>query len=200
MKMGKPIRRMLALGALLGAGISGFGLWAESAVGTKLDEFRGVAVYDNGPMIARSHGRHYAGDGYYYGQKWQCVEFVKRYFHQAHQHRMADVWGHAKEFFDDAVPHGQLNSRRGLAQYRNGGAEPPRAGDLVVFTNGFYGHVAIVSAVRSNQIEVIQQNILGRPREVFPLTSGKDHHQVGKGYAPAGWLRVPPKDARRVSP
>ncbi len=200
MKMGKRIGRWLTLGALLGAGISGFLLWAESAVGMKLDEFRGVAVYDNGPMIARAHGRHFADDGYYFGQKWQCVEYVKRFFHQAHDHRMPDVWGHAKDFFDDAVPHGQVNPRRGLVQFRNGRAEPPRAGDLVVFTNGYYGHVAIVSAVRSNEVEVIQQNILGRPRDVFLLASGKDRHQVGKEYAPAGWLRVPPKEARRVSP
>lgn len=159
-----------------------------------------MLVFDNGPSIATSHGRHYAEDGYYYGQEWQCVEFVKRFFHQAHRHRMPDVWGHAKEFFDDAVPHGQVNSRRGLVQYRNGGAEPPRAGDLVVFTNGFYGHVAIVSALRSNQVEVIQQNILGRPRDLFPLKSRSNRFRVGDDYAPAGWLRVPAKTPSGVSP
>jgi surface antigen len=178
----------------------GFLTWAEQSVGRKLDEFRGVAVYDNGPLIAKSHGRHFGGDGYYFGQKWQCVEYVKRFFHQAHDHRMPDVWGHAKEFFDDAVPWGQVSPRRGLVQFRNGGAEPPRAGDLVVFTNGFCGHVAIVCAVRSNEVEVIQQNTLGRPRDVFSLTSGKDRHQGGEEYAPAGWLRVPPKKTDRVSP
>lgn len=194
MKLGKRIRAVLALVTLVGIAAFGFLAWAESQAGARLDEFRGVAVFDNGPLIAKSHGRHYAPDGYYFGQKWQCVEYVKRFFHQAHGHHMPDVWGHAKEFFDNAVPHGQINPRRGLVQFRNGQAEPPRAGDLVVFTNGYYGHVAIVSAVKSNSVEIIQQNILGRPRDVFVLASNQGRHQVGKAYAPAGWLRVPPKN------
>lgn len=200
MKLGKRCRRTLLVAATVLAVASGILAWADSTAGRKLDEFRGVSVFDNGPSIATSHGRHYAEDGYYYGQKSQCVEFVKRFFHQAHRHRMPDVWGHAKEFFHERVPHGQVNSRRGLVQYRNDGAEPPRAGDLVVFTNGFYGHVAIVSAVRSNQVEVIQQNILGRPRHIFPLNSRGNRFRVGDDYAPAGWLRVPVKTPAGVSP
>lgn len=161
-------------GAVLGVLAFGVALlvaWADE-VGAKLDEFRGVAVFDNGLLVVKSHGRHYADDGYYYGQKWQCVEFVKRFFHQAHGHKMPDVWGHAKDFWDEGVRQGAMNKKRGLLQYRNGGPVPPVAGDLVVFTNGGYGHVAIVTAVSSNSVEVIQQNIAGRPRDRHTFKSG----------------------------
>lgn len=166
---------------------------ATDAKPTTLDTFRGVPVYDNGPIVTFSHGRHYAADGYYFGQKWQCVEFVKRFFYKAFNHRMPDVWGHAKDFFDQDTPAGKLNKKRGLLQYRNGGSVAPQPGDLVVFTNGLYGHVAIVSAVRSNQVEIIQQNIYGHPRDGYSLKSEDGRWVMGESYQPAGWLRVPLK-------
>lgn len=195
MKSTKHLAVAAALLVLVGGGF--VFAWDQPTAGRKLDEFRGVAVYDNGPLVATSHGKHDAGDGYYYGQKWQCVEFVKRFLHQAYGHRMPDVWGHAKDFFDAEVAQGKTNSNRGLLQYRNGGNVAPLPGDLVVFTNGFYGHVAIISAVRSNRVEVIQQNIFGHPRDTFTLTLRKGVHRVGEEYAPAGWLRVPPMNRPR---
>lgn len=194
----------LVAGLALTAASVGVGLFlarADTAEPARLDEFRGVAVFDNGPLIAKSHGRHFAEDGYYFGQKWQCVEFVKRYFYLAHQHRMPDVWGHAKDFFAPGVAHGQLNPQRGLLQFRNGGDTPPRPGDLVVFTNGMYGHVAIITAVRADEVEVIQQNILGRPREAHLLVSANGRHLMGESYRPAGWLRGPSATSgRQLSP
>lgn len=182
---------VLTSGLVLPAAILSIAATVESRVGRKLDSYRKVAVYDNGLIYSQSHGRHHAADGYYYGQKWQCVEFVKRFFHQAHQHKMPDVWGHAKSFFDESVPHGQLNAKRGLRQYRNGGNVYPKTGDLLVFTNGAYGHVAIISKVTTNTVEVIQQNILDHPRQTFPLAWTPKSFLIGDSYQPAGWLRMP---------
>lgn len=176
---------------LLGLGLSL--IWAQTKPGKRLDSFRGVAVYDNGPVLTTSHGRHFSADGYYFGQKWQCVEFVKRFFYKAYGHRMPDVWGHARDFFDESISQGELNQRRGLLQFRNGANVAPRAGDLLVFTNGTYGHVAIVSDVKSNRIEVIQQNIPGHTRDQFSLTKKSGKYEVGNLHRPAGWLRLPPK-------
>jgi len=163
----------------------------ESTVGAKLDAYRGVAVYDNGLIYSQSHGRHFAEDGYYYGKKWQCVEFVKRFCHQAHGHKMPDVWGHAKSFFDESVPHGELNQRRGLLQFRNGGNVYPKTGDLLVFTNGGYGHVAIICRVTTNDVQVIQQNVVGRSRQTFSLNWTPKSFHIGDSQPPAGWLRLP---------
>ena len=176
------------------------GAVAESTVGTKLDAYRGVTVHDNGLIYSRSHGRHFADDGCYYGKKWQCVEFVKRFFHQAHNHKMPDVWGHAKSFFDENVPHGELNPRRGLLQFRNGGSVYPKTGDLLVFTNGGYGHVAIICRVTTNDVQVIQQNVVGRTRQTFPLTWTPTSFQIGDSDQPAGWLRVPKPANRQREP
>lgn len=181
------------LGLFMVAGAWAFAASDDATIGVTLDEYRGVAVYSNGLIYSRSHGKHYGGDGYYYGQKWQCVEFVKRFFHRAHHHEMPDVWGHAKDFFDESIAQGRLNPARGLLQFRNGGDVYPKTGDLVVFTNGGFGHVAIISRVTTNEVEVIQQNVLGHPRQKFPLTWTPASFQIGDSYQPAGWLRVPKK-------
>lgn len=128
-------------------------------VGRVLDAYRGVNVYDNGLLFFRSYGRHYAAAGYYYGQKWQCVEFIKRFYHDARGHEMPDVMGHAKSFFNDSLPNGGFNQCRALVQYRNGSSEKPRPDDLLVFTDTRYGHVGIVTETGDDFIEIIQQNI-----------------------------------------
>jgi len=181
------------LGSLLVTGMWVFAAQDEATIGAKLDEYRGVAVYSNGLIYSKSHGKHYSEDGYYYGQKWQCVEFVKRFFLQAHHHEMPDVWGHAKDFFDESIEHGRLNTKRGLLQFKNGGNIYPKTGDLLVFTNGGFGHVAIICRVTTNDVEVIQQNVIGHPRQKFRLTWTPSSFQIGDSYQPAGWLRVPKK-------
>ncbi|MFQ3671034.1 MAG: CHAP domain-containing protein [Verrucomicrobiia bacterium] len=150
-----------------------------------------MPVYHNGPDIVTSHGRHFAPCGYYYGQKWQCVEFIKRFYFDALGHAFPDVMGHAKDFFDPSVPHGQINHRRALLQFRNGYGVRPQPDDLLVFTEGTYGHVAIISHVGSRHIEIVQQNILGQPRAILPLARHGSTWHVGQHHPPAGWLRVP---------
>lgn len=164
-------------------------LWNVQKVGKVQDSYRGVPVYDNGLLFFRSYGKNYSGDGYYYGQKWQCVEFIKRFYYQAKKHKMPDVMGHAKNFFDEQTPDGGLNSSRGLIQFRNGSGHRPQPDDLVVFTDTQFGHVAIVTKVDADSLEVIQQNILGRPRQSFSLVVSNGHYFVTAPRIPAGWLR-----------
>ena len=146
-------------------------------------------MHDNGLLFFRSHGKNYSADGYYYGQKWQCVEFIKRFYFEAKGLRMPDVMGHAKSFFDENLADGATNQRRGLVQYRNGSTEKPRPDDLLVFTDTKYGHVAIVAEVTGNELEVIQQNIFGKPRQRFSLITTNGHFFVREPRGPAGWLR-----------
>lgn len=159
--------------------------------GTVLDSFRGVPVYEHGPAVTASYGKHFAAGGYYFGQKWQCVEFVKRCYCDAKGHRMPSVWGQAMDFFDSEVEHGAVNEQRGLRQFRNGGADCPQVDDLLVFRTGSLGHVAIVSRVEAEEIEVVQQNSLGHPRARHPLTVRDGRYTVGGGKRPAGWLLLP---------
>lgn len=169
--------------------------------GEKLDEFNGVPVYYNG-AINHTGGRNLAPDGYNLGLKYQCVEFVKRYYYQRFNHKMPNSMGHAKSFFLESVPNGAENPERALRQYRNGAGERPMAEDLIVFSPWIlnrYGHVAIVSAVGPDFIEVIQQNPgpFGSSRERYPLAFRDGRWRVGHDRA-LGWLRRGPEHARRT--
>ena len=190
--MKRHSRNALLLCALAASAVAVLLLWNSSRVGKVLDSYRGIVVYDNGLLYFRSYGKHYGQNGYYYGQKWQCVEFIKRFFYDAKGHKMPDVMGHAKSFFDDTLSDGALNPRRSLIQYRNGSTEKPRPDDLLVFTDTKYGHVGIVTDTEDATIAIIQQNILFHTRQRLSLVVTNGHYFVTTPRTPAGWLRKYP--------
>lgn len=162
--------------------------------GEVIDKLDGVAIFYNGGIHA-AHGRNLTADGYNIGIRYQCVEFIKRYFMERYGHRMPDSYGHAKDFYDLRIPDGGLNLRRGMLQYANGGVSRPAAGDLVVFRPWLfnrYGHVAIVAAVSDNAVEIVQQNPgpWGRSRVSYPLAC-KENRWIIKHQRVLGWLRLP---------
>jgi hypothetical protein len=161
-------------------------------IGKPIDSLNGITVYYNG-HVTNVVGRHLTVDNYNLGLKYQCVEFVKRYYYKFYGHKMPDPWGHAFDFFDPLLEDGQRNERRDLIQYRNPGASRPKVGDLVVFDRrygGGYGHVAIVSDVKEKEIEIIQQNPgpRGKSRETFPLKHQDGAWRINKAGI-LGWLR-----------
>jgi hypothetical protein len=186
--------RFLPIATFAAVALASLLLWNHSKVGKVLDTYRGVPVYDNGLLFFRSYGKHYSQDGYYYGQKWQCVEFIKRFLCDAKGHKMPDVMGHAKSFFDETLLDGELNRRRGLIQYRNGSLEKPHPDDLLVFTDTKYGHVGIVTETGATNVEIIQQNILLHTRQRLSLVTSNGHYFVTAPRTPAGWLRLPPSN------
>jgi hypothetical protein len=183
------VRKIVAVCLVLAVGICVILAWNNRHIGRALDSYRGVHVFDNGLLFFRSYGKNYARDGYYFGQKWQCVEFIKRFYYETKAHKMPDVMGHAKSFFDVSIPDGALNTRRGLLQYHNGSTDKPRPDDLIVFADTRYGHVGIVTEVGSDFIEIIQQNIVGHTRQRFSLSVSNGHFSVNAPRKPAGWLR-----------
>lgn len=160
------------------------------AIGDSVDSFNGVVVYNNGMDYPKSHGKHYTKDSsYYYGKKWQCVEFVKRYYYDHFNHKMPNGFGHAKDFYNRKIKNGELNKERGLIQYTNGSSSAPMVHDILIF-GGKYGHVAIVAKVEGDDVEVIQQNIYMTPREHFKLSLNNGIYMVGEKRRPEGWLRM----------
>ena len=147
------LRWILIAGCSFLTGLVGLFLWNAAHVGNVLDRYQGVPVYDNGLLFFRSYGRHYGADSYYYGQKWQCVEYIKRFYRDALDHKMPEVMGHAKSFFDETVPDGGVNPQRDLVQYRSGSTEKPCPNDLIVFADTKYGHVGIVTDVTNDFVE-----------------------------------------------
>lgn len=129
-------------------------------VGDKLDSLNGVYVYYNA-NVGNVKGRNTSADGYNIGLKYQCVEFVKRYYYQHLNHKMPDSYGHAKDFYEKGLGDGKRSKRRNLIQYANPSNSKPKVDDLLVFdgtTTNKYGHVAIISKVTDSKIEIIQQN------------------------------------------
>lgn len=158
-------------------------------VGKKIDSYKGVAVFYNGKDNYKSHGNNYSSDGYYYGQKWQCIEFVKRFYYDALGHKMTNPFGNAKEYFDLSLKQGEYNEKRGLYQYRNKGNTAPKVDDILVFTNGKYGHVAIITGVNKDSVEIIQQNAGVKTRAIYNMKIRDGNYIVGDTKKIAGWLR-----------
>lgn len=161
-------------------------------VGQKVDELNGVVVYYNGG-VGNVDGRALSKDGYNLGLKYQCVEFVKRYYYEELSHKMPDTYGHAKDFFNSKITDGEINKQRNLKQFKNPSKSKPKINDLVIYSGTIlnkYGHVAIISNVTKNKIEIIQQNPgpYGSSREKYELTNDKGKWRIENDRI-LGWLR-----------
>lgn len=161
-------------------------------IGDEIDRFNGVSVYYNAE-VGNVTGRNTTADGYNLGLKYQCVEFVKRYYYEHLNHKMPDSYGHAKDFFDKNLSDGKQNKRRNLTQYTNPSRSKPKVNDLLVYRGtafNKYGHVAIVSKVTKNKIEVIQQNPgpYGKSRVKFSIRKKNGLWEI-KNELIMGWLR-----------
>ncbi|KGN82642.1 amidase [Porphyromonadaceae bacterium COT-184 OH4590] len=161
-------------------------------IGQPIDSLNGVIVYYNGGVDNVS-GRNITTDNYNIGLQYQCVEFVKRYYYEYLNHKMPDSYGHAKDFFDHTVKDGQINSRRNLIQYTNPSATKPQIDDLLIFgaiLSNRYGHVAIISNVTDNEIEIIQQNpgAFGKSRVKFDMKINGGQYYIDNKRI-LGWLR-----------
>ena len=159
--------------------------------GYKIDTLNGVHIYYNGNPSSPSE-RNETPDGYNLGLKYQCVEFVKRYYYQKLNHRMPNTWGHARDFYDPSIPDGQLNPSRDLTQFQNGSSSKPKPDDLIIFapskTNS-YGHVAIISQVSDQHIEIAQQNSR-TTRANLELQKINQNWKITNPRV-LGWLRIP---------
>jgi surface antigen len=162
-------------------------------VGEILDSLNGVKVFYNGG-VSHTGNRNLSSDGYNIGLKYQCVEFVKRYYYEYYNHKMPDSYGNAKDFYDKSLNDREYNSKRDLVQYSNPSKSKPCIGDLIIFDGHFgnkYGHVAIISMVSNEKIQIIQQNPgpFASSREDFQLDSNSNGFQVSDEKI-LGWLRI----------
>jgi len=158
--------------------------------GDPIDSLHGVVVRYNNGMRA-THGRNVI-DGYNVGLRYQCVEFVKRYYLEHFDHRMPNSYGHAKDFFDTTLADGAYNQDRGLLQFTNPSATRPRIGDILVldaWTGNSFGHVAIVSSVEDDEVEVIQQNTRST-RTTYDLERAAGLWRIDADRV-SGWLHKP---------
>lgn len=161
-------------------------------IGDKVDSLNGVYVYYNN-SVGNVLDRNTTPDGYNIGLRYQCVEFVKRYYYEHLNHKMPNSYGHAKDFYVKGLADGKWVKDRGLTQYSNPSSSKPQVNDLVVYDATVfnkYGHVAIVSKVTDSKVEIIQQNpgSFGPSRETYKLTKKEGKWKIGQDKV-LGWLR-----------
>lgn len=139
--------------------------------GTVLATFDGTAAKSNAGYTGT--GNSCGGNPGAYGYEYQCVELVMRHF--------STKWG--LRWYGNA--HDLLNNapRTSVDVYTNGdSAHPPVPGDMIVFDNGgAWGHVALVTAVTSSAVYVIEQNVVGNGTRVLSRSGGS----VNAGWS--GW-------------
>ncbi len=165
----------------------------DTAPGVQVDAFNGVPVYYNG-AIDHVIAKHVTKSGYNLGLKWQCVEFVKRYYYIHFNHEMPNASGNAKDFFDKSLPDASYNYDRALVQYANPSLKMPAVDDILVFDGHLgnkYGHIAIITAVTENDIEIIQQNPgpTEPSRKRIGLKKNGDRYVVEDKHV-LGWMRI----------
>ncbi len=162
-------------------------------IGQKIDSLHGVYIFYNG-SVGNVNERNLTSDGYNLGLKFQCVEFVKRYYYEYYKHKMPDSYGNAKDFFDEVIQDGKINSKRNLLQFKNPSKSKPQVGDLLIFDGHLgnkYGHVAIISQVHKHTIELIQQN--PGPYSPSRVQINLDSTSFGfklESQRLLGWLRI----------
>lgn len=182
--------RFLLLFIIGSFSIAAFDL-SEPEIGTIIDRFNGEPVYYNGPVFSRVQGRHISPDGYNFGLKYQCVEFVKRYYYRVLNHKMPNTYGHAKDFFNKSLPDKAYNPKRDLMQYRNVRVFKPAVNDILVYDayqGNAFGHMAIISKVGDNFIEIIHQNMGKETRKKIKLVYFESYWTIAD-YNVLGWLR-----------
>jgi surface antigen len=167
-------------------------LFIRHSVGDVIDSLNGVKVYYNG-NISNTAGRNITADNYNLGLKYQCVEFVKRYYYEHLNHKMPNSYGNANDFFDKNIKDGDKNKKRDLIQYCNPSNTKPCADDIIVLSGtsfNKYGHVAIISSVSDYEVEIIQQNPgpSGKSRVTYALVKQDGKWKIDNERV-LGWLR-----------
>jgi len=119
--------------------------------------------------------------------KWQCVEYVRRYYYIHYDMDLFNLGGgmDAWQFFGNAA-------NMHLSDYANGDTTAPQVGDILCF--GGNGHVAIIRDVSSTTVTVIQQNWTedsGDENYTFTMTVSNGTYWIeGLPSLPVqGWLR-----------
>lgn len=99
---------------------------------------------------------HYM-DGLSTGKKWQCVEFVRRYYMQIHRltfRSVADAYEmmNLTEFID-------IDTQKSHpCQFHSPTESTPRRDDILILEHEEYGHTAIIVAVHGDRIRIAEQN------------------------------------------
>jgi len=176
-----------------------FNLFVNMAVATNFGDvigtYNGVDAKSNGPCTGLYNGT-YENTNCELRQNWtyQCIEYVKRFYKDIMGMDTSRWGGNADTYYATAYA-------KGLDAYPNGGETPPQINDILAFSGGPYGHVAIITDVNSTYVKLIEQNFDRDTAYVTLQRNGntiQDHiTSTGVTYTVQGWLR---KNGKKQTP
>ena len=138
--------------------------------GEIIGTFNGVNAYSNQQGLLNSDEPNHH-NSIYTGIKWQCVEYARRYLIVRHGITFSDV-NNAYE-----IPRAKFTKLNGNTVIMNNDLV---VGSLIVWpqnykTDGYEGHVAVVSSISTKGIRVAEQNYDDRDFNRFiPFTDLKN--------------------------
>lgn len=158
--------------------------------GDEVGSFNGVSAYSNG-TVTNNSGVYNTSAGINTGLKWQCVEFVNRYYYKLFNVdlKSSPIYGNANHYYSNGTS-------AGLIQLPNGNTSPPQVGDIICSNGGDYGHIAIVREVNTDNVKVIQQNWSNTSSDnnkSLTLAHTGNIYTIGSfntSYPIVGWLRI----------
>ena len=165
--------------------------------GQDLGNYRGVVVHNNYhagcKTMKRCHSSSDTGSQRSnYGLKWQCVEFVNRFYSEG-MHVPVYYRMNAVNFL-----HGTSDK---FLSYSNGSNNKPRIDDTLVFDTGDgIGHVAVITEVNDTYILTAQQNNTLTEADValrFPIEY-KNGGWTVKHPQVTGWIRLKPDQCQKT--
>lgn len=156
-----------------------------SAFDTQVGTFNNVVAYSNG-TVGNASSVYNTASGINTGMKWQCVEYVNRYYYSVYglDLKSTGIYGNANHYYSNAA-------LAGLNAYPNSGTTAPQVGDIICSNGGTYGHIAIIREVGTTYIKVIHQNWSNDTNDDSKtLTrSGNTIGDFNSTYPVVGWLR-----------
>ncbi|MBV6513941.1 MAG: hypothetical protein FMNOHCHN_03524 [Ignavibacteriaceae bacterium] len=166
-----------------------FNIEVQAQYGTEVGEYNGVKAYSNGSTsyVSDSYNTY---NGTNTGMKWQCVEYVNRYYAAVYSMNIRIIGHDAEDYYPNAAA-------RGLVQKPNGGTLAPQPGDILCSDGGQWGHIAIIREVGNGFIKVIQQNWSNNSNDnskTLNYSVQNGNHTISgfsTSYPIQGWLSRP---------
>ena len=160
---------------------------AATDFGDIIGTYRGIDAKSNGPCTGLYSGTYENTNcGLSKNWKYQCKEYVNRFYKDIMGIDTSKWAGSAGEYYATA-------SAKGLDAYPNGGDTSPQPNDILTFSGGPYGHVAIITWVDDKSVKVVEQNFNRDTAYATLKRNGNtiQNHITSTGitYTVQGWLR-----------
>jgi hypothetical protein len=131
----------------------------EFIVKNSLGETYSIKSYSNGEVKFASHENNYnSSTNFNYGMKWQCVEYVNRFYYDVFGINVSG--GNGNTYFTRLIDESKFVVNNNGKLNKNG--EPnkkPKVGDILCFsTPEPFGHVGIIREVTDDEVIMVNQN------------------------------------------